>query len=42
MEFGGGHRKFNITRVHMEGDAGKLLHFENGSVDGFPRERLPI
>lgn len=25
-EFGGGHRRFGITRVHMEEDAGKLLH----------------
>ncbi|KAG5236417.1 glutamyl-tRNA(Gln) amidotransferase [Salix suchowensis] len=31
MEFGGGHRRFGITRVHMEEDAGKLLHSGNGS-----------
>lgn len=31
VEFGGGHRKFGITRVHMEEDAGKLLHSGNGS-----------
>lgn len=31
VEYGGGHRKFGITRVHMEEDAGKLLHAENGS-----------
>ncbi|BFG14250.1 hypothetical protein CerSpe_005240 [Prunus speciosa] len=31
LEFGGGHRKFGITRVHMEEDAGKLLHSEGGS-----------
>ena len=31
VEFGGGHRKFGITRVHMEEDAGKLLHSESGS-----------
>ncbi|KAJ6420945.1 hypothetical protein OIU84_028348 [Salix udensis] len=30
MEFGGGHRRFGITRVHMEEDAGKLLHSGNG------------
>ncbi|KAK6161184.1 hypothetical protein DH2020_004565 [Rehmannia glutinosa] len=30
VEFGGGHRKFGITRVHMEEDAGKLLHTGNG------------
>lgn len=26
VEFGGGHRRFGITRVHMEEDAGKLIH----------------
>ena len=31
VEFGGGHRRFGITRVHMEEDAGKLLHSENES-----------
>ncbi|RVW21739.1 Glutamyl-tRNA(Gln) amidotransferase subunit B, chloroplastic/mitochondrial [Vitis vinifera] len=31
IEFGGGHRRFGITRVHMEEDAGKLLHSGNGS-----------
>ncbi|XP_048497447.1 glutamyl-tRNA(Gln) amidotransferase subunit B, chloroplastic/mitochondrial isoform X4 [Beta vulgaris subsp. vulgaris] len=31
LEFGGGHRKFGITRVHMEEDAGKLMHTEGGS-----------
>ncbi|KAK9146267.1 hypothetical protein Sjap_006170 [Stephania japonica] len=31
VEFGGGHRRFGITRVHMEEDAGKLLHSENGT-----------
>ncbi|KAL2920554.1 Glutamyl-tRNA(Gln) amidotransferase subunit B chloroplastic/mitochondrial [Bienertia sinuspersici] len=31
VEFGGGHRRFGITRVHMEEDAGKLLHAEDGS-----------
>lgn len=31
VEFGGGHRKFGITRVHMEEDAGKLLHSESSS-----------
>ncbi|PON94874.1 Aspartyl/glutamyl-tRNA(Asn/Gln) amidotransferase, subunit B /E [Trema orientale] len=33
LEFGGGHRKFGITRVHMEEDAGKLLHSESGIVE---------
>ncbi|KAK9931300.1 hypothetical protein M0R45_018579 [Rubus argutus] len=31
VEFGGGHRKFGITRVHMEEDAGKLIHSDDGS-----------
>nr|GLL31330.1 glutamyl-tRNA(Gln) amidotransferase subunit B, chloroplastic/mitochondrial-like [Ipomoea trifida] len=31
VEFGGGHRRFGITRVHMEEDAGKLLHTDGGS-----------
>ncbi|KAE9455516.1 hypothetical protein C3L33_12567, partial [Rhododendron williamsianum] len=36
LEFGGGHRKFGITRVHMEEDAGKLLHAGNGSYSEVP------
>ncbi|GMH18769.1 hypothetical protein Nepgr_020610 [Nepenthes gracilis] len=31
VEVGGGHRRFGITRVHMEEDAGKLLHSDNGT-----------
>ncbi|KAL6194676.1 hypothetical protein ACLB2K_035754 [Fragaria x ananassa] len=31
VEFGGGHRKFGVTRVHMEEDAGKLMHSDDGS-----------
>ncbi|CAI0412603.1 unnamed protein product [Linum tenue] len=31
LEFGGGHRRFGITRIHMEEDAGKLMHSGNGS-----------
>ncbi|KAI5434714.1 hypothetical protein KIW84_021511, partial [Lathyrus oleraceus] len=31
LEFGGGHKRFGITRVHMEEDAGKLMHTENGN-----------
>ncbi|KAG2306863.1 hypothetical protein Bca4012_084176 [Brassica carinata] len=28
LVFGGGHRRFGITRAHMEEDVGKLLHSE--------------
>lgn len=38
LEYGGGHRKFGITRVHMEEDAGKLLHTDGGS---YSQERTP-
>ncbi|KAL8162822.1 hypothetical protein V2J09_014311 [Rumex salicifolius] len=31
VEFGGGHRRFGVTRVHIEEDAGKLLHSDGGS-----------
>lgn len=31
VEFGGGHKRIGITRVHMEEDAGKLLHSEDGT-----------
>jgi aspartyl-tRNA(Asn)/glutamyl-tRNA(Gln) amidotransferase subunit B len=31
LEFGGGHKRFGITRVHMEEDAGKLMHTEKGN-----------
>lgn len=34
MEFGGGHRRFCITRVHMEEDAGKLIHAGNDRLSG--------
>ncbi|KAJ1377737.1 Glutamine synthetase/guanido kinase, catalytic domain [Sesbania bispinosa] len=36
VEFGGGHKRFGITRVHMEEDAGKLLHTETGLLSGVP------
>ncbi|KAJ6898474.1 Aspartyl/glutamyl-tRNA(Asn/Gln) amidotransferase subunit B [Populus alba x Populus x berolinensis] len=39
VEFGGGHRRFGITRVHMEEDAGKLLHSGNG-ISSAPR--IPV
>lgn len=34
VECGGGHRRFGITRVHMEEDAGKLIHAGNDRLSG--------
>lgn len=34
VEFGGGHRQFGITRVHMEEDAGKLVHAGGDRLSG--------
>lgn len=34
VEFGGGHRRFGVTRVHMEEDAGKLIHAGNDRLSG--------
>lgn len=31
VEFGGGHRRFGVTRVHIEEDAGKLIHSATGT-----------
>ncbi|TVU24707.1 hypothetical protein EJB05_27160, partial [Eragrostis curvula] len=42
MEFGGGHRKFGVTRVHMEEDAGKLLHSESGSYSQVDLNRAGV
>ncbi|KAJ6356305.1 hypothetical protein OIU78_004418 [Salix suchowensis] len=42
MEFGGGHRRFGITRVHMEEDAGKLLHSGNGSYSQVDLNRAGV
>lgn len=42
MEFGGGHRKFGITRVHMEEDAGKLLHSESSSYSQVDLNRAGV
>ncbi|KAK4425385.1 Glutamyl-tRNA(Gln) amidotransferase subunit B, chloroplastic/mitochondrial [Sesamum alatum] len=42
LEFGGGHRKFGITRVHMEEDAGKLLHTGNGSFSQVDLNRAGV
>ncbi|KAG4185450.1 hypothetical protein ERO13_A09G231100v2 [Gossypium hirsutum] len=42
LEFGGGHRKFGITRVHMEEDAGKLLHSGNGDYSQVDLNRAGV
>ncbi|CAA6673310.1 unnamed protein product [Spirodela intermedia] len=42
LEFGGGHRRFGITRVHMEEDAGKLLHSESGSYSQVDLNRAGV
>ncbi|XP_062108970.1 glutamyl-tRNA(Gln) amidotransferase subunit B, chloroplastic/mitochondrial [Humulus lupulus] len=42
LEYGGGHRKFGITRVHMEEDAGKLLHSESGSYSQVDLNRAGV
>ncbi|XP_024170714.1 glutamyl-tRNA(Gln) amidotransferase subunit B, chloroplastic/mitochondrial [Rosa chinensis] len=42
VEFGGGHRKFGITRVHMEEDAGKLMHSDDGSYSQVDLNRAGV
>ncbi|KAL2901058.1 Glutamyl-tRNA(Gln) amidotransferase subunit B chloroplastic/mitochondrial [Bienertia sinuspersici] len=42
VEFGGGRRRFGITRVHMEEDAGKLLHAEDGSYSQVDLNRTGV
>lgn len=42
LEFGGGHRKFGITRVHIEEDAGKLLHSGNGDYSQVDLNRAGV
>lgn len=42
VEFGGGHRRFGITRVHMEEDAGKLMHSESGSYSEVDLNRAGV
>nr|XP_027116687.1 glutamyl-tRNA(Gln) amidotransferase subunit B, chloroplastic/mitochondrial-like [Coffea arabica]XP_027116688.1 glutamyl-tRNA(Gln) amidotransferase subunit B, chloroplastic/mitochondrial-like [Coffea arabica] len=42
VEFGGGHRKFGITRVHMEEDAGKLLHTGTGNYSQVDLNRAGV
>ncbi|XP_044484127.1 glutamyl-tRNA(Gln) amidotransferase subunit B, chloroplastic/mitochondrial [Mangifera indica] len=42
IEFGGGHRRFGITRVHMEEDAGKLLHSKDGDYSQVDLNRAGV
>lgn len=42
VEFGGGHRRFGITRVHMEEDAGKLIHSDTGSYSQVDLNRAGV
>ncbi|CAH9103929.1 unnamed protein product [Cuscuta europaea] len=42
VEFGGGHRRFGITRVHMEEDAGKLLHIGDMSYSQVDLNRAGV
>ncbi|KAJ8441676.1 hypothetical protein Cgig2_019063 [Carnegiea gigantea] len=42
VELGGGHRRFGITRVHMEEDAGKLLHSEGGTYSQVDLNRAGV
>ncbi|RID72038.1 hypothetical protein BRARA_C03946 [Brassica rapa] len=42
LEFGGGHRRFGITRVHMEEDAGKLLHSDAGDYSQVDLNRAGV
>ncbi|MCL7026359.1 hypothetical protein MKW94_006486 [Papaver nudicaule] len=42
LEFGGGHRKFGITRVHMEEDAGKLMHSGTGTYSQVDLNRAGV
>lgn len=42
VEFGGEHKRFGITRVHMEEDAGKLLHSDTGSYSQVDLNRAGV
>ncbi|KAK2363399.1 glutamyl-tRNA(Gln) amidotransferase subunit B, chloroplastic/mitochondrial [Trifolium repens] len=42
FEFGGGHKRFGITRVHMEEDAGKLMHTEKGNYSQVDLNRAGV
>ncbi|EOA30259.1 hypothetical protein CARUB_v10013381mg [Capsella rubella] len=42
LEFGGGHRRFGITRVHMEEDAGKSIHSDTGDYSQVDLNRAGV
>ncbi|CAM8950462.1 unnamed protein product [Rhodiola kirilowii] len=42
LMFGGGHRRFGITRVHMEEDAGKLIHTQNSAFSQVDLNRAGV
>lgn len=42
VEYGGGHRQFGITRVHMEEDAGKLVHAGGDRLSGSPYSQVDL
>ncbi|XP_024359935.1 glutamyl-tRNA(Gln) amidotransferase subunit B, chloroplastic/mitochondrial [Physcomitrium patens] len=42
VEFGGGHRRFGVTRVHMEEDAGKLIHAGNDRLSGSSSSQVDL
>ncbi|KAH9575695.1 hypothetical protein CY35_01G123900 [Sphagnum magellanicum] len=42
VEFGGGHRCFGITRVHMEEDAGKLVHAGGERLSGSSSSQVDL
>ncbi|KAL2650558.1 hypothetical protein R1flu_018686 [Riccia fluitans] len=42
VEYGGGHKKFGITRVHMEEDAGKLIHAGADQLSGSSHSQVDL
>lgn len=42
VECGGGHKRFGITRVHMEEDAGKLIHAGADQLSGSTHSQVDL
>ena len=42
VEFENGNKKFGITRVHLENDAGKLTHTSNATLCDYNRAGTPL